>query len=76
LNVVSFSFNTQKGVSIKIKRMLGLFGIVLGVLLIWFSVHAKGKKLSRYEMMIRWSMIGGVVLIAAGAFVAIRARKR
>lgn len=37
--------------------------------------HKMHSKLSQYEMMIRWSMIGGAVLVAAGAFVVFRYRK-
>ncbi len=37
--------------------------------------HSVKGKISRYEMIARWSMIGGVVLAAAGAYYVVRFRK-
>ena len=37
--------------------------------------HKMHSKLSQYDMMIRWSMIGGVVLGIVGVYVVVRCRK-
>lgn len=37
--------------------------------------HSVKGKIGRYEMIVRWSMIGGVVLAAAGAYFIVRFRK-
>ena len=37
--------------------------------------HSVHSKIGRYEMIVRWSMIGGVVLAAAGAYFLVRFRK-
>lgn len=37
--------------------------------------HSVHSKIGRYEILVRWSMIGGVVLAAAGAYFVVRFRK-
>jgi hypothetical protein len=88
-----------------VKRLSGILAVVLGIVLIWFSIHVKNKvhnakegmnqvsgffpkdqvgstvehkmnsMLNQYDMMIRVSMIGGIILIAGGAYFLFRYRK-